>query len=168
MAHISVRWWDIQFISSKDYAELDNGNFTLGECETITELVQHPALIDPPSVSSGTTVKSLVLTKEEQKKSRRLRRSEALKERQEKQRLGLLPPDAPKIKLSNLMRVVGEQAVSDPTQIEKMVREQVMKRAMDHQQTNDERKLTPEQRAEKRAKKLAADAKGLTHVALFR
>lgn len=37
-------------------------------------------------------------------------------------RQGLLEPPKPKVKISNLMRVLGEQAVLDPTAIEQEVR----------------------------------------------
>jgi hypothetical protein len=38
-------------------------------------------------------------------------------------RQGLLEPPKPKVKISNLMRVLGEQAVMDPTAIEQEVSE---------------------------------------------
>jgi hypothetical protein len=38
-------------------------------------------------------------------------------------RQGLLEPPKPKVKISNLMRVLGEQAVLDPTAIEQEVRQ---------------------------------------------
>ena len=44
-----------------------------------------------------------------------------------KVRLGLVAPDEPKVKLSNLMRVLGNEAVMDPTKVEAHVRAQVAK-----------------------------------------
>ena len=65
------------------------------------------------------------LTKREMKKLRRQNRREAWKEKQDKIRLGLIAPDQPKVKMSNLMRVLGTEAVQDPTKIEAHVRKQV-------------------------------------------
>lgn len=68
------------------------------------------------------------LTKQERKKLRRQNRREAWKEKQEKIRIGLEPPPEPKVKMSNMMRVLGQQAIQDPTKIEAHVREQMAKR----------------------------------------
>ena len=48
--------------------------------------------------------------------------------------------------MSNLMRVLGNEAVLDPTKVEATVREQMAKRLANHEKMNAERKLTPEQR----------------------
>ena len=88
----------------------------------------------------------MFLTKKERKKLRRQNRREAWKEKQDKIRLGLLPPDEAKVKMSNLMRVLGNEAVLDPTKVEASVREQMAKRLANHEKMNAERKLTPEQR----------------------
>ncbi len=50
------------------------------------------------------------------------------KEKQELIRQGLLDPPKPKVKLSNLMRVLGTEAVLDPSAMEKQVREQMAER----------------------------------------
>lgn len=94
------------------------------------------------------------LTKKEQKKLRRQTRREGQKEVQEKVRLGLMPPPEPKgshssdsisnhylqrgiiltcvflfpVRISNLMRVLGTEAVQDPTKVEAHVRAQMAKR----------------------------------------
>ena len=46
--------------------------------------------------------------------------------------MGLIPPPEPKVKLSNLARVLGEQAVADPSKIEKYVKEQMAERLNKH------------------------------------
>uniref|UniRef100_A0A8C1CUX4 U4/U6 small nuclear ribonucleoprotein Prp3 n=1 Tax=Cyprinus carpio carpio TaxID=630221 RepID=A0A8C1CUX4_CYPCA len=53
-------------------------------------------------------------------------RREAQKELQEKVRLGLMPPPEPKVRISNLMRVLGTEAVQDPTKVEAHVRAQML------------------------------------------
>lgn len=72
------------------------------------------------------------------------------KEEQEKIRLGLEAPPEPKLRISNLMRALGTEAVQDPTKIEAHVREQMAKRQKAHEDANNQRKLTVEQKREKK------------------
>lgn len=44
-------------------------------------------------------------------------------------RQGLLEPPKPKVKLSNMMRVLGSEATADPTAVEAQVRQQMEDRA---------------------------------------
>jgi U4/U6 small nuclear ribonucleoprotein PRP3 len=68
--------------------------------------------------------------------------------------------------LSNFIQVLGDQAFVDPSQIEQKVLEQVQARQRTHLQRNADMKLTKEQRAAKRARKLAEHATAVS-VALF-
>lgn len=99
---------------------------------------------------------------------RRQRRLEALKEKQDKINLGILPPDAPKVKIANLMRVLGNEAIQDPTKVESMVRKQMAERQDQHEMHNAIGKLTDEQRKEKKAQKLEEDTSNGVRVAVFR
>ncbi|KAF6033664.1 PRPF3 [Bugula neritina] len=108
-----------------------------------------------------------MLTKEERKKIRRQNRAEAQKEQTEKIRLGLIAPPEPKVKMANLMRVLGTDAVQDPTKVEAHVRAQMAKRQKAHEETNAARKLTPEQRKEKKVKKLQEDTSNGVKVAVY-
>lgn len=65
---------------------------------------------------------------QERKKIRTQKRMEREKEKQELIRQGLLDPPKPKVKLSNLMRVLGTEAVLDPSAMEKQVKEQMAER----------------------------------------
>lgn len=98
---------------------------------------------------------------------RRITRAEAQKEKQERILLGLEKAPENKVKISNLMRVLGTEAVQDPTQIEKEVRKQMAQRMKNHQMRNEERKLTKEQRSEKLKKKYTEDTSVQTHVAVY-
>ena len=69
--------------------------------------------------------------------------------------------------MANLMRVLGTEAVMDPTKMEKHVREQMAKRLKTHQDANEQRKLTPEQRKEKKIKKLKEDTSTGVQVAIY-
>jgi U4/U6 small nuclear ribonucleoprotein PRP3 len=67
----------------------------------LTNLIEHPVQMKPPSVSDKKVMTTVYLTAKERKKKRRQNRSEALKEEQEKIRLGLIAPPEPKVKISN-------------------------------------------------------------------
>ena len=56
-----------------------------------------------------------------------------------------------------MMRVLDSAAVADPTKVEKHVREQMAKRQKKHEQDNLARKLTDEQKREKKIRKLQED-----------
>jgi U4/U6 small nuclear ribonucleoprotein PRP3 len=100
----------------------------------------------------------MFLTSKEQAKLRRQRRMAELKEQQAKIRLGLEPAPPPKVKKGNLMRVLGEEAVKDPTAVEARVNREIEARHQTHVEMNEERKLTKEQRHEKLALNQEKDA----------
>lgn len=60
----------------------------------------------------------LHLTQKEKKRLRKIKRTEKEKDKQERVKLGLLPPPIPKIKLSNYMKVLGKEAIADPSRVE--------------------------------------------------
>ncbi|EJK63399.1 hypothetical protein THAOC_15935, partial [Thalassiosira oceanica] len=76
-------------------------------------------------------------------------------------------PPEPRLTLSNYMKVLGDQAVLDPSKMESRVMEQIQARKMKHEKMNADRKLTREQRAAKHRRKLAEDTSTGVHVALF-
>ncbi|MGH0190300.1 UNVERIFIED_CONTAM: hypothetical protein FKN15_044165 [Acipenser sinensis] len=82
------------------------------------------------------------------------------------QRIRTKPP--PAVRISNLMRVLGTEAVQDPTKVEAHVRAQMAKRQKAHEEANAARKLTTEQRKEKKAKKLKEDLSHGVHIAVYR
>ena len=92
----------------------------------------------------------------------------ALKEQQAKERLGLVPTPAPKVKLGNMMRVLGEEAVKDPTAVEARVNREIAERKFGHETMNEERKLTKEEKHEKLEQKKGQDAAKGIHVAVFK
>nr|XP_033772319.1 U4/U6 small nuclear ribonucleoprotein Prp3-like [Geotrypetes seraphini] len=162
-----IEWWDSYIIPNG----LELKEEVLSKREEffgITNLVEHPAQLNPPVDSDSPVTLGVYLTKKEQKKLRRQTRREAQKEVQEKVRLGLMPPPEPKVRISNLMRVLGTEAVQDPTKVEAHVRAQMAKRQKAHEEANAARKLTTEQRKEKKMKKLKEDISQGVHVAVYR
>ncbi|KAJ2468944.1 U4/U5/U6 small nuclear ribonucleoprotein prp3 [Coemansia sp. RSA 2322] len=160
-----VEWWDAPFVSNSEY------NKVVANAPLITIYIQHPVPVEPPVSIQGAGVavpSQLILTRKERKKVRRQRRLEAQREHREKVMLGLLPPDEPKLRLSNFMRIMANQSVPDPTRLEAEVRKQMQARAEKHEAENKARMLTKEQKTEKNVSKLEKEeSKGIV-AAVFR
>ena len=130
-------------------------------------LVQHIVPIRPAHANLPAQQPVVHLTKKELKRQRKLRRQEKQREMQDLQAAGLVPAPEPRLTLSNFIRVLGDQAYLDPSQMEQKVLEQMEARQRAHLERNAATKLTKEQRAEKRSNKLREDTtKGVT-VAIF-
>lgn len=162
-----IEWWDSYVVPNGISLTKEAISNTL-DFFGITNLVEHPAQLGPPVDKDKPVTLGIYLTNKEQKKLRRQTRREAQKELQEKVRLGLMPPPEPKVRISNLMRVLGTEAVQDPTKVEAHVRAQMAKRQKAHEEANAARKLTAEQRKEKKVKKLKEDISQGVHVAVYR
>ncbi|XP_040901181.1 U4/U6 small nuclear ribonucleoprotein Prp3 isoform X2 [Toxotes jaculatrix] len=163
----NIEWWDSYVLPSNTDINSDT-KFEQLELFGVTNLVEHPAQISPPVDTDKPVTLGVYLTKKEQKKLRRQTRREGQKEVQEKVRLGLMPPPEPKVRISNLMRVLGTEAVQDPTKVEAHVRAQMAKRQKAHEEANAARKLTAEQRKEKKKRKLKEDITNGVHIAVYR
>ncbi|KDE03383.1 hypothetical protein MVLG_06145 [Microbotryum lychnidis-dioicae p1A1 Lamole] len=161
-----IEWWDAPFLPSKTYESFSpqflSDASTSPSSTLITHYVQHPIQIPAPQDKIKVEAKPLFLTKKEMKKMRKQRRMAELKDRQDRIKMGLLPPDPPKVKLSNMMRVLTQKAVLDPTKIENKVRREMVARERTHLKANAERKLSPEERRAKiEAQALADEQKGI-------
>ncbi|KAJ9659328.1 U4/U5/U6 small nuclear ribonucleoprotein prp3 [Neophaeococcomyces mojaviensis] len=165
-----IEWWDEGLVNGKSYDAIDDPKNMLIDTDNsiITIYIQHPVLIEPPQEKIVPPAKPMFLTTKEQAKLRRQRRMADLKEKQAKIRLGLEPPPPPKVKKSNLMRVLGEQAIQDPTAVEARVNREIADRKAGHEQMNEERKLSKEERHEKLEKKQAEDAAKGIHVRVYK
>lgn len=167
-----VEWWDEGLLppnqNSYENWEQDDRNRIASDASIITAYIQHPVLLAAPQDKLAPAAKPMMLTTKEQKKLRRQRRMADMKETQAKVRLGLIEPPAPKVKKSNMMRVLGEQAVKDPTAVEARVNREIAARKNEHETANADRKLTKEQRHAKLEKQKEEDAKKGIHCAVFR
>ncbi|KLO08914.1 PRP3-domain-containing protein [Schizopora paradoxa] len=163
-----AEWWDENLLPNKTYDDIDRSDEALStlnirtQNSPITLYIQHPIPIPPPGDKNKVELKPLMLTKKEQKKMRKQRRQAELQDKRDRVRMGLIPPDAPKVRLANLMKVLTTDAVQDPTRVEARVRREVAMRKHNHEKMNAERKLTDEQRREKiETKKVDEEKKGL-------
>ncbi|GAW13246.1 hypothetical protein ANO14919_026260 [Xylariales sp. No.14919] len=165
-----IEWWDEGLIDGNNYDDIDNPSAIKIDTEDtiITSYIQHPVAIEPPQDRHIPAPKPMYLTSNEQAKLRRQRRMADLKEEQAKIRLGLVPAPPPKIKKGNLMRVLGEEAVKDPTAVEARVNREIADRHAKHMDTNEERKLTKEQRHEKLARNQEQDVAKGVHMLAFK
>ncbi|KAJ3830719.1 pre-mRNA processing factor 3-domain-containing protein [Lentinula raphanica] len=157
-----TEWWDAPLLPTQSYSDITNYGMSCLDLSTVTIYIQHPIKIPPPGDKNKVALKPLMLTKKEQKKMRKLRRASELQDKRDRIRMGLLPPDPPKVRLANLMKVLTSDAIQDPTRVEAKVRREVAMRKHQHEKTNAERKLTDEQRREKvENKKIDEEKKGI-------
>ncbi|KAH8712232.1 pre-mRNA processing factor 3-domain-containing protein [Phaeosphaeriaceae sp. PMI808] len=165
-----IEWWDEGIVSEKTYECINEPEKVKIDSEDsiITIYVQHPPLLKAPQDQRLVEVKPMYLTTKEQQKLRRMRRAADLKEHQAKVRLGLEPPPPPKVKRGNMMRVMGEQAIADPTAVEMLVESQIQQRNDDHVTANQDRKLSKEQQHAKLAANQAKDAQKGLHMCVFK
>ncbi|GJD10587.1 U4/U6 small nuclear ribonucleoprotein Prp3 [Galdieria sulphuraria] len=125
--------------------------------ERISHYIEHPVPLRTPRDRKQTPVMPLMLTEKERKRLRHQQRVERAREEQMMIQMGLKAPPPPKVKLSNMMRVFGNEAVQDPTKVEAQVRAQMEQRRQEHEAANAARALTAEEKKEKREKKINQD-----------
>lgn len=163
----AIEWWDEGYFEGDTYDNIENLKLQ-GEDSPITEYVQHPVAIVPPQDANVPAPKPMFLTPKEQAKIRRQRRMADRKENQAKISLGLIPAPPPKVKKGNLMRVLGDAAVKDPTAVEARVNREIAERYETHMNTNEERKLTKDQRHEKLQENQQKDADKGIYLLVFK
>ncbi|KAJ6571822.1 PRP3-domain-containing protein [Mycena capillaripes] len=160
-----AEWWDQPLLPNKRYADVELGiaNLNIRTSDSpITIYIQHPIPIPAPGDKNKISLKPMMLTKKEQKKMRKLKRAADLQDKRDRVAMGLIPPDPPKVRLSNMMKVLTSDAVQDPTRVEARIRREVAMRKHGHEKMNAERKLTDEQRREKvETKKAEEDKRGI-------
>ena len=71
------------------------------------------------------------------------------------------------------MKVLGQEAIQDPTKVEAQVRKEMAARERKHLQMNAERKLTEEEASAKKRQKIEDDSRGSgvangVHVVVFK
>ncbi|NXN31140.1 PRPF3 protein, partial [Nycticryphes semicollaris] len=156
-----IEWWDSYIIPNG--LDLKGGTSSKkDEYFGITNLVEHPAQLNPPGTApifwwillghpklgvvgnAGSRVRWVIPVSD-----------------------GSLSHSLA-VRISNLMRVLGTEAVQDPTKVEAHVRAQMAKRQKAHEEANAARKLTAEQRKAKKVKKLKEDVSQGVHIAVYR
>lgn len=159
-----IEWWDEPFV--KNRREGYDGGITYLDINSddnpITSYIQHPVPIEAPWTRLVPEPKPLYLTKKEQKRLRKNRRMIAMQEKQDRIKLGLEATPGPKVKLKNLMNVLTNETIRNPTEVEMRVRREIQERADEHERMNQERKLNKEEKNMKLEKKFEEDrSKGI-------
>lgn len=158
-----MEWWDQ--VLAPNYGSA--GKVSYDETK-ITIYIEHPIPIEPMCEAKDTGPVPLPLTQKERKKLRTRSRIEAEKEKQAQIRVGLLAPPPPKVKISNMMKAMLNEAVQDPSKIEQQVRAAMAQRQRNHDLRNEERKLKPEERRQKKLKKIMDETAIEVMVAIYR
>lgn len=161
----NVEWWDMPFLREVDGQK---NAYTEVNVEKITPYVEHPIPIKITAEKEVAEASMMHLTPKERKKLRRLKRQERTQEIRDKIKMGILQPPPPKVKMSNLMRVLGDEAIADPSTVERKVRQQVEQRRKEHEQRNEARKLPAEERKQKKKQKWMAEQEPTTQVLVFK
>merc|ERR1719215_1160648 len=161
-----VEWWDMPFL--KEDMNGQKRAYTEVNVEKITPYVEHPIPIKITTEKDTADAAMMHLTPKERKKLRRLKRQERTQEIRDKIKMGILQPPPPKVKMSNLMRVLGDEQIADPSAVEKKVRSQVEQRRKEHEQRNEARKLPADERKAKKKQKWMAEQEPVTDVLVFK
>jgi len=153
-------WWD-SFYIQKETGKL---NLLL-----ITDLIHVPAMLGKftDQIESEKQL-PLYLTKKEKDKIRRKKTKDKHDEMIDEIRLGLRSPPEPRLKLTNIVRILGSQFIQDPSAAEAKARTQITLRKMKHQLHNESRKLTKIQKSEKKRKKLLENTTKEVCTVIFR
>lgn len=150
-----VEWWDGMLVVNGRY---DGEQFN-DDPELITSYVQHPVPIDATWRKIDVELKPMFLTKSERKKLRRNRRMVEMKDKQDRIKLGLEEAPSNKVSLKNLVNVLTNESIANPTEVEVRVKNEVYEREMKHNLMNEERKLSKEEKRKKLDKKKEDDLK---------
>ena len=174
-----VEWWDAAYVDKESgqllpkYTSNDDDVESDDEDETPSlHYVHHPAPISysQDSASSSKLPTRTYLTASEHKRLRRQRRKLARETVETRIKLGLDPKPAPKVKLSNMMSVLENDAnITDPTAYERDVRAQVAGRRQLHEQQNlDRHNEAVQRRRDKAQEPVHKDAKASLHCSVYR
>ncbi|NXS41821.1 PRPF3 protein, partial [Balaeniceps rex] len=152
-----IEWWDSYIIPNG--LDLKGGTSSKrDEYFGITNLVEHPAQLNPPGTAPFVSCKACLVFLCFTVTASRIPTGASHSS----------SPVSLAVRISNLMRVLGTEAVQDPTKVEAHVRAQMAKRQKAHEEANAARKLTAEQRKAKKVKKLKEDVSQGVHIAVYR
>ncbi|NXV22414.1 PRPF3 protein, partial [Cepphus grylle] len=155
-----IEWWDSYIIPNG--LDLKGGTSSKrDEYFGITNLVEHPAQLNPPGTAP-------ILVDFAVKLETKYLVGKAACNWCPAGASHSSSPVSLAVRISNLMRVLGTEAVQDPTKVEAHVRAQMAKRQKAHEEANAARKLTAEQRKAKKVKKLKEDVSQGVHIAVYR
>ncbi|NWW19587.1 PRPF3 protein, partial [Falcunculus frontatus] len=162
-----IEWWDSYIIPNG--LDLKGGAASKkDEYFGITNLVEHPAQLNPPGMALAWGFGCVLLVPVGPRVPQGTLLMVSFPCQGVRWEPSQLLSRSPAVRISNLMRVLGTEAVQDPTKVEAHVRAQMAKRQKAHEEANAARKLTAEQRKAKKVKKLKEDVSQGVHIAVYR
>lgn len=130
------------------------------ETKEINALVLHPVPISNKYLEERNNVQiKNYLTKTEKKKIYRINKNKKNEEIRNKQKLGLIKPPKARLTYNNYLRVLANEALTDPTSAEKKIKQAYKERFMKMIKLNKESMLTKQEKADKFKRKLEIDFK---------
>ena len=171
-----LEWWDEVYIAKniREDRKKTKAAYIIDDYELLQltnvktwKYVQHPVSIKPLGGEKVDVPLPMFLTKKERKRIRKTERAVREQEKRDKQMMGLIPVPEPKFKLSNFMKVLGDQAVADPSKVEMRVVQQMKQRQLNHEMRNQAAKKTPAEKWAKKMKKYQEDTTRQVSVACF-
>ncbi|CAI4212722.1 unnamed protein product [Parascedosporium putredinis] len=168
----AVEWWDEGLVKNDMYLDDDitlraNRDRIRADDSIVTEFIQHPVIIEPAQDRNVPPPKPMYLTTKEQKNASPTKNG-GFEGKTSKRKAGTHPGTTSKSKKANLMRVLGEEAVKDPTAVEARVNREISDRKQKHLEINEERKLTKQQKHEKINANHEKDAAKGIHLVVFK
>ncbi len=146
-----IDWWDEPFINKETWEPV---------FDTVDATFQNTAPV-PVQRKKEKEIPTM-LTPEERKREKHLKKLEKANEERLMIRLNLKEPEPPRVKTKTLINFNSGEAFLKPTEVEKRVRDAYEARQKAHVERNEKAKLTPEQKQQKEFDKRAADAIGNT------
>ena len=173
-----IEWWDEIFLPKDIRDKRKQSKLSTYEQDDVMSVaivnsrtfkyIQHPIPVKSLGSEKNEEPLKMFLTKKERKRIRRKTREEREREKRDMQMIGLIKAPEPKFKLSNFMKIIGDQAVADPSKVEQRVMQQVHERQLTHDMRNLAAKLTPAEKRDKMRRKMTEDTSRQVYVALFR
>ena len=146
-----IDWWDEPFIDKETWEPiLDN----------VDSSYQNTAPVPMPKLKEKEI--PTMLTPEEMKREKHLRKLEKANEERLLIRLNLKEPEPPRVKTKTLINFNSGEAFLKPTEVETRARNAYEARQKAHLERNEMAKLSPEQKQQKAHDKRLADSNGNT------
>ena len=162
-----IDWWDLPFVILDEHQKPttdEDGNWT-PNLETVTNDYENaaPVPVPQPKVREMPTI----LTEKERKKIRHITRLEKRNQEHLMIKLNLKEKETPRIKDSQMINFAGGKAVLHPTEVAMAIQKAKEERQRKHQEHNEGRKLTKEQRSEKNAEKRKNDSENNLTITVY-
>lgn len=122
-------------------------------------------------VDDDQTIKTrpdFLLLTSERKKIKKIERAKAREEKEERVLNGLEKPEENRVRLKNIMKVMMDKGIAEPTALMEIVKNKTQERLDEQIKHNQEHKLTSEQKKEKIVNKLIEDGQNQMYCVIYK